>query len=86
MTVLQKMVNCQEEKVKQTNTQLNKLKLAAKNKKGAILRSNKKNIEDEELPHELFVTTRQIIRICNAISNNTSTDIKLSKDEILKMS
>ena len=80
------MVNCQEEKVKQTNTQLNKLKLAAKNKKGAILRSNKKNIEDEELPHELFVTTRQIIRICNAISNNTSTDIKLSKDEILKMS
>ena len=84
--MLQKMVNCQEEKVKQTNTQLNKLKLAAKNKKGAILRSNKKNIEDEELPHELFVTTRQIIRICNAISNNTSTDIKLSKDEILKMS
>ena len=43
--MLQKMVNCQEEKVKLTNTQLNKLKLAAKNKKGAILRSNKKNMK-----------------------------------------
>ena len=32
-----------EAKVKQTNTQLNNLKTAAKNKAGAILRINKKN-------------------------------------------
>ena len=38
-----------------------------------------KNFEDEELPHKLFITTRQSIKICNAIANNTSTDIKLSK-------
>ena len=45
-----------------------------------------KKFEDGELPHELFVTTRQSIKTCNAIADNTSTDIKLSKDQILKLS
>ena len=49
----------QEVRVTLTNTQLNKLKSAAENKAGTILRSNKKNYDDEELPHELFLTTRQ---------------------------
>ena len=31
----------------------------AKNKTGIILRINKKKIQEEELPHELFLTTRQ---------------------------
>ena len=35
--------------VKLTNTQLSKLKLAAKNKTETILRINKKNLEDKEL-------------------------------------
>ena len=52
------MANYQETKVKKTNTQLNKLKYAAKNKTGTALRINKKNFEDEELSHELFLTTR----------------------------
>ena len=44
------MVIYQKEGVKLTNTQLNKLKSAGKNKKGAILiRLNMKNFEDEEL-------------------------------------
>ena len=51
--VLQKMANYQEARVKVTNTQFNKLKFAAKNKAGLILRLNKKNFEDEELSHEL---------------------------------
>ena len=38
------MVNYQEARVKLTNTQLNKLKSAAKNKAGTILRLNKKNL------------------------------------------
>ena len=76
----------ERERVKLTNTQLNKLKSAAKNKKGAILILNMKKFEDGELPHELFVTTRQSIKTCNAIADNTSTDIKLSKDQILKLS
>ena len=42
------MVNCQEVRVKLTNTQLNKLKSAAKNKTTTILRLNKKNFEEEE--------------------------------------
>ena len=52
------MANYQEKRVKLTNAQLNKLKSTAKNKIGAILRLNKKRFENEELPHELFLTTR----------------------------
>ena len=37
------MANYQEMRVKLTNTQLNKLKSTAKNKKGTILRLTKKN-------------------------------------------
>ena len=53
------MANYEEAKVKLTNTQLNKLKSAVKNKTQTILRLSKKNFEDEELLHELFLTTRQ---------------------------
>ena len=73
------MTNYQEVRVKLTNTQLNKLKSAAKNKTGTILRLNKKNFEDEELPHELFLTTRQTMKLRHAFANNMSTDIKSSK-------
>ena len=46
-----------------------------------------KNFEDEDLPHELFVTTRQSIKInVNAIANNTSANVKLDKDQILRFS
>ena len=72
-------------KVKLTNTQLNKLKSTAKNKTGIIVRLNMKNFEDEELPHELFLTTRQTTKIRNAFVNNMSTDIKLSKVQISKI-
>ena len=57
VTVLQKMVNYEEARVNLTNTQLNKLKPAAKDKTGPALRITKKNFQDEELPHELFLTT-----------------------------
>ena len=79
------MTNYQEAKVKLTNTQLNKLKSGAKNKAGTILRLNKKNFEDEELSHELFLTTRQTTKIRNVFANNLSTDIKLSKAQISKV-
>ena len=57
------MANYQEARVKLTNTQLIRLKSAAKNKTETILRLNKKNFEDQELPHELFLTRRQTTRI-----------------------
>ena len=64
---------------------MNKSKSAAKYKTGTILRLNKKNFENEELPHELFLTTRQTTKIRNAFANNMSIDIKLSKAQISKM-
>ena len=47
------MANYEEARVKPTNTQLNKLKSAAKNKTGKTLKLTKKNFEDEEW--ELFL-------------------------------
>ena len=67
------MASYEEAKVKLTNTQLNKLKSAAKNKTGKILRINKKNFRDEEFPHELFLTTRQATKIWNVFANNMLT-------------
>ena len=69
----------QTAEIKLRNTQLNKLKSPARNKTGTILRLNKKNFEDEELPHELFLTTRQTTKTRNIFANYMSTDLKLSK-------
>ena len=60
------MTNYQEARIRLTNARSNKLKSAAKNKKGTILRLNKKHFEEDELSHELFLTTRQITKIRNA--------------------
>ena len=49
------------------------------------LRINKKIFQDEELPHELFLTARQATKIRNVFANNKSADIKLSKAQISKM-
>ena len=37
------------------------------------------------LPHELLLTTRQTTKLRNAIENNMSTDIRLSKAQISKI-
>ena len=79
------MENYQGAKVKLANTQLNKLKSAAKNKTGINLRINMKNIQDEELLHELFLTTRKTSKIRNAFANNLPTHINLSKAQISKI-
>ena len=68
-----------------TNTQLNELKSATENQTGTILRINKKNFEDEELPHELFLTPRKTTKIRNAFANNMSADVKVSKVQIFKI-
>ena len=47
-----------------------------------LLRINKKNFKDEELSHELFITTTQTTKIRNAFANNMSTDTKISKAQI----
>ena len=41
--------------------------------------------DDNNLAHELLLTTRQKTKIRNAFNNNTSTDIKFSKAQINKI-
>ena len=44
-----------------------------------------KNFNKDELLHELLLSTRQNTKLRNAINNNLSTDIKLSKAQIKKL-
>ena len=73
------MANYDKARVKLTNTQLNKLKSAAKDKNGTILSITKKNFQDEDLPHKSFLTTRQKSKKRNSFIKNMSMDINLSK-------
>ena len=70
---------------KQVASQLNKLKSAVKNRQGTTLRINVRMFDGNNLPHELLLTTRQKTKLRNAIENNMSTDIKLSKAQISKI-
>ena len=70
-------INC-----KLTNVQLNKFKKAVKSNEGTTLSLGIKNFNKDELPHELLLTTRQSAKLCNAIDNNLTIDIKLSKAQI----
>ena len=71
--------------VKLSNSQLNKLKSAAKNQTGATLRRNIKMFNGNNLPHELLLRTRQTTKFRNAFKNNMSTDLKLSKAQISRI-
>ena len=73
-------INC-----KLTNIQLNKLKKAVKSNEGTTLRLGIKNFNNDELPRELLLTTRQSTKLCNAVNNNLATDIKLIKAQIKKL-
>ena len=79
------MASSGEVTVKLTNNHLENLKSAAKNKTGSTLMITKKNIQDEELPHELFLSTKQRTKIGNSFADNMSTDIKLSKAHLNKI-
>ena len=46
---------------------------------------NAKMLSTNNLPRELLLTTRQTTKLRNAIENNMSTDIKLSKAQISKI-
>ena len=70
---------------KLSNSQLNKLKNAVKNRQGTTLRTNVRIFNGKNLPHELLLTTRQTTKLINAIENNMSTDIKLPNAQISKI-
>ena len=71
--------------VKSTDTQLKKLKTAVKDKTGTTLRMSLKMLDENDLPHQLLLTTRQKTKLRNAINNNMSTDSNLSKAQISKI-
>ena len=69
------MVEYNKLNVKLSHLQLNKLKTAAKNQTGVILRLNIKIFEGINLPHELLLTARQKTRRRNASKKSS----KISK-------
>ena len=79
------MVEYNKIKVKLSDSQLNKLKPAVKNQTWITLRMNIKMLNGNNLPHDLLLITRQKTRLTNALENNTSTDIKLSRVQISKI-
>ena len=69
---------------KLTNVQLNKLNKAVKSNQGSTLRLGIRNFNKDERPHKLLLTTRQNTKLRNALNNDSTTDIKLSKTQIKK--
>ena len=68
-----------------SDSQLNKLKTAVKDRTGSALRTNIKMLNGNNLPRELILTTRQTTKLRNSFESNMSTDIKLSKAQISKI-
>ena len=79
------MVEYSKINVKLTDKQLKKIKTAAKNKTGTTLRINLKMLNGNDLLHDLLLTTRQKTKLRNAFNNNMSTDLKLSRAQISKI-
>ena len=59
-----------------SSLQVSKLKNAVKNNEGTTLRISYKMFSSQDLPHELFLTQRQLTKLRNNIENNASVDIK----------
>ena len=79
------MVEYNTVNAKLSDSQLNKLKSAVKNRQVTTLRMYTRMFLANNLPHELLLTTRQTTKLRNAIENSMSTDIKLSKAQISKI-
>ena len=76
------MVEYDTVNAKLSNSQLNRAKNAVKNEQGTTTRINARMFNGNNLPHELLLTTKQTTKLRNAIENNMSTYIKLSKAQI----
>ena len=79
------MVKYTKVNVKLSDSQIKKLKVAAKYNTGTTLRINLKMFNGNDLPHELLFTTRQKAKLRNAFNNNMSADLRLSKTQIVKI-
>ena len=79
------MIEYSKVNAKLTDTQLKKLKAAIKNNTWTTLRINMKMFNENDLLHELLLTTRQKVRLRNAFNSNRQTNIKLSIAQISKI-
>ena len=82
VTVFKKMENCKDANVELASIQLKKLKSAVKYNTRKTLRNNRKNFQDEELPHKLFVTTRQKKKDVNTMLTPCQYNEKRSKSQL----
>ena len=75
--------------VKLSNSQLNRLKSAIKNKIEVVLRLSPNMIgesnDEANFPRELLLTDRQVSATRKAFSNNSLADVKFSKTLLSKM-
>ena len=75
--------------VKLSNSHLNKLNSAIKNKTEVVWRLSSNMIgnsnDKTNFPHKLLLTNRQVANLHKTFANNSSIDIKLSKTQLSKI-
>ena len=83
-----KMTQYNSLNVKLSYSQLNKFKSAIKNENEVVLRLLLNMSGDNKInfPHKLLLTNKQVSNLRKAFSNHFSTDIKLSKTQLSKLS
>ena len=74
--------------VKLSNSQLNKLKFGIKNETKVTLNLSKNitgdSSDEQNFPHKLLLTNKQVSGLCKAFANNSSANIKLLKTQVPK--
>ena len=72
--------------VKLSNLQFNKINSAIKMEREAVIRLSSNMIGDNEnnFPHKLLLTNKQVANLRKTFANHLSTDIKLSKLNYLR--
>ena len=75
--------------VKLSNSHLNNLNSAIKNKTEVVWRLSSNMIgnssDETNFPHKLLLTNRQVANLRKTFANNSSIDIKLSKTQLSKI-
>ena len=75
--------------VKLSNSQLNKLKSAIKNRTKVTLKLSSNVIRDSKnknnFQHKLLLTNTQVLKLHKALTNNYLANIKLSKTQLHKI-
>ena len=71
--------------VKLSNSQLKKLKSGIKDGTQETLKCFGDFHDENNLPHQLLLTNRQILRLCKTFANGSLANVKLSKIQLHKI-